>query len=156
MESSFEAARFDRASDALFVGVRNSGIAVSPVHYSTHFRVSEDSSEQESPCLLAHYVRGYLICVLGFLLRNLVLSRRPLSSSSLGAWARTGVPGLMGLEADHLTCLNDDRVGRALDRLFDVDRQALLTDLVGAMVREFEVRLDALHNDSTTITLQGT
>ena len=82
-----------------------------------------------------------------------MLSRRPLYS--LGAWAQAGVPALMGLEADHLKVLNDDRVGRALDRLFDVDRQALLTDLVVAMVREFEVRLDELHNDSTTITLQG-
>lgn len=91
--------------------------------------------------------------VLGFLLRNLVLSRRPLYG--LGEWAQGGIPSLMGLEPAHVTCLNDDRVGRALDRLFDADRQALLTDLVVAMVREFDVALDEFHNDSTTLTLQG-
>lgn len=91
--------------------------------------------------------------VLGFLLRNLVLSRRPLYG--LGEWAQVGIPVLMGLEPEHLTLLNDDRVGRALDRLFDADRQALLTDLVVTMVREFDLALDELHNDSTTLTLQG-
>ena len=59
---------------------------------------------------------------LGFLLRNLVLAHAPLYS--LGEWAREAVPALMGLEPQHLRLLNDDRVGRALDRLFDVDRQA--------------------------------
>ena len=32
---------------------------------------------------------------------------------------------------------------------------ALLTDIVLRMVREFKVRLDELHNDSTSITFQG-
>jgi hypothetical protein len=48
----------------------------------------------------------------------------------------------MGLEPEQLRLLNDDRVGRALDRLFDTDRQALLTDLVVRMVREFKVALE--------------
>jgi hypothetical protein len=61
----------------------------------------------------------------------------------------------MGLAPEQLRLLNDDRVGRALDRLFDADRQALLTDLVVLMVREFEVGLEEFHNDSTSITLQG-
>ena len=90
---------------------------------------------------------------LGFLLRNLVLSRRPLYG--LGEWAQDGIPALMGLEPDHVRLLNDDRVGRALDRLFDADREALLTDLVVFMVREFEVDLEEFHSDSTSITLQG-
>jgi hypothetical protein len=55
---------------------------------------------------------------LGFLLRNLVLAHVPLYS--LGEWARGGVPVLMGLEPDQLRLLNDDRIGRALDRLFMV------------------------------------
>lgn len=90
---------------------------------------------------------------LGFLLRNLVLAHVPLYS--LGEWARGGVPALMGLEPQQLRLLNDDRIGRALDRLFDADRQALLTDLVVFTVREFDVGLEEFHNDSTSITLQG-
>jgi len=91
--------------------------------------------------------------VLGFVLRNLVLARAPLYK--LGEWARESVPALMGLEPEQLRLLNDDRVGRALDRLFDADRQTLLTDLVLFMVREFKVDLEEFHNDSTSITLQG-
>jgi transposase len=91
--------------------------------------------------------------VLGFLLRNLVLARAPLYK--LGEWAREAVPALMGLEPEQLRLLNDDRVGRALERLFDADRQTLLTELVVSMVREFEVDLEEFHNDSTSITLQG-
>src|SRR3970040_1547097 len=64
---------------------------------------------------------------LGFLLRNLVLAHAPLYS--LGEWAREGVPALMGLEPEQLLLLNDDRVGRALDRLFDADPQAPLADV---------------------------
>jgi len=90
---------------------------------------------------------------LGLLLRNLVLAHAPLYS--LGEWACEAVPALMGLEPEQLHLLNDDRVGRALDRLFDADRQALLTDLVVFMVREFKVGLEEFHNDSTSITLQG-
>jgi len=90
---------------------------------------------------------------LGVLVRNLVLVREPLYA--LGEWADGRVPVLLGLTPEQLQALHDDRVGRALDRLFDADRAALLTDLVVSMVREFDVALDQLHNDSTTITLHG-
>jgi len=52
--------------------------------------------------------------------------------------------------------LHDDRVGRALDGLFDADRRALLTNLVVHMVKEFQVSLTQLHKDSTSLTLHGT
>jgi hypothetical protein len=51
--------------------------------------------------------------------------------------------------------LNDDRVGWALDRLFDADRASLLTELVLGAIREFGIDLDQLYNDSTTLTLSG-
>ena len=46
-------------------------------------------------------------------------------------------------------------MGRALDDLFDCDRQALLTDFVLKMIREYRINLEELHNDSTSLTLQG-
>ena len=52
-------------------------------------------------------------------------------------------------------CLKEDRVGRARDRLFDADRAALLTALVLGAIREFDIDLDQLHTDSTTLTLTG-
>jgi transposase len=90
---------------------------------------------------------------LGVLVRNLALARVPLYA--LGEWAEPRVPALLGLAAAPGRALEDDRVGRSLDRLFDADRAALLTELVVHMVREFDVALDELHNDSTTITLHG-
>ena len=90
---------------------------------------------------------------LGVLIRNLVLARVPLYAMS--EWAAPRVPTLLGLARGQTRWLEDDRVGRALDRLFDADRAALLTALVVHMVREFDITLDELHNDSTTITLHG-
>ncbi|MEE9281036.1 MAG: DUF4277 domain-containing protein [Myxococcota bacterium] len=87
---------------------------------------------------------------LGVLLRNLVLARVPLYA--LKEWAAPHVPALLGVAAGQTRWLEDDRVGRALDRLFDADRVALLTGLVVQMVRGFDVKLDELHNDSITIT----
>ncbi|MFQ5700165.1 MAG: IS1634 family transposase [Myxococcota bacterium] len=90
---------------------------------------------------------------LGVLVRNLALARVPLYA--LGEWAALRVPTLLGLAGPVGRGLEDDRVGRSLDRLFDADRYALLTELVVHMVREFGVGLEELHNDSTTITLHG-
>ena len=88
--------------------------------------------------------------VLMLLIRNLVIHRQPLYG--LGAWAKTMVPEVVGMNDRELDQLNDDRVGRALDRLFDADRLALMTELVLHMVETFGVNMHELHNDSTTLT----
>jgi transposase len=90
---------------------------------------------------------------LGVLTRNLVLARVPLYG--LGEWAQGWAPALLGLRPAQVALLNDDRVGRALDRLFDADPGALVTTLVVQMVKEFQVSLEQLHNDSTSLTLHG-
>lgn len=91
---------------------------------------------------------------LGALVRNIVLNdRQPIYTHA--EWAVRAEPALLGLADGQAAFLNDDRVGRALDRLFDADRAALLTELVLGAIREFEIELDQLHNDSTTLTLTG-
>ena len=87
------------------------------------------------------------------LLKNLLISREPLYG--VGQWAARHAPGLLGLTAAQVPALNDDRVGRSLDRLFDADIPALALAVVAHAVREFGVELDELHNDSTTITFHG-
>jgi transposase len=87
------------------------------------------------------------------LLKDLLVAREPLYG--LGEWAARHVPELLGLSAAQLASLNDDRVGRCLDRLFDADVPTLTLAVVVHAVREFGVDLDELHNDSTTITLHG-
>lgn len=90
---------------------------------------------------------------LGVLLRNLIEARTPLYA--LGEWAAERDPVLLGLPAGRAGVLNDDRVGRALERLFDADRAALQTQVAVAALSRFRIGLDELHNDSTTITFQG-
>ena len=91
---------------------------------------------------------------LGVLLRNIALhDRQPVYT--LHEWASTVEASLLGIEPGDAAALNDDRVGRALDRLFDADRAVLMTELVLRALREYEVDLDQLHNDSTTLTLTG-
>ena len=87
------------------------------------------------------------------LLRNLLISREPLYG--VGEWAARHEPELLGLLDAQLAALNDDRIGRALDRLFDADIPTLILNVAAHAVREFDVSLDQLHNDSTTVTFHG-
>lgn len=87
------------------------------------------------------------------LVRNLMVARKPLYA--IGEWAEPFAPAALGLERRHMKLLNDDRVGRCLDRLFDADRPALVVSVVTAAVRAFKVRLNQLHNDSTTVSFLG-
>jgi transposase len=90
---------------------------------------------------------------IGVLVRNLCVSREPLYG--LGDWAARHDPRALGFSAGELLGLNDDRVGRALDRLFDADRASLLTDLLLGVICEFGIDCSQLHNDSTTISVHG-
>jgi transposase len=87
------------------------------------------------------------------LLQNLLISREPLYG--VGQWAARHDPEWLGLTRSLLPALNDDRVGRCLDRLFDTNIPALALAVVAHAVREFQVELDELHNDSTTVTFHG-
>lgn len=86
-------------------------------------------------------------------LRNLLVSREPMYG--VVEWARNFAPDLFDLWSEDLDHLNDDRVGRSLERVFQALDTNLIMDVVTHVVREFQVRLDELHNDSTTVTFFG-
>lgn len=90
---------------------------------------------------------------LGVVVRNLCVDHEPVYA--LGEWAAPFAPGVLGLEVGEVGLLNDDRVGRSLDRLFDADRASLLTAVVLRAVRAFGIDCSELHNDSTTVTFAG-
>lgn len=50
---------------------------------------------------------------------------------------------------------NDDRFARALDKLYHADRASLMTQIVIRAVKVFNIKLDQLHNDSTTVKAYG-
>jgi transposase len=90
---------------------------------------------------------------LGVVVRNLIVDHEPVYA--LGEWAAPFDPALLRLEAGEVGLLNDDRVGRCLDRLFDADRASLLTEIVLRAVRSFGIDCSELHNDSTSVTFTG-
>lgn len=87
------------------------------------------------------------------LLRNLLISREPLYG--IGVWAAGYAPDLLGLTRDEWEALSDDAAGRALGALFRCEQGALVLAVVRHTIRQFEVALEELHNDSTTITFHG-
>ena len=87
------------------------------------------------------------------LLRNLLVSREPIYG--VGEWAARHAPDLLGLATVDIDRLNDDCVGRALDRLFLADVPSLVLSVAAHAVKEFGVSLDELHNDSTTVSFCG-
>jgi transposase len=87
------------------------------------------------------------------LVRNVLVSREPLYG--LGEWAARHAPDVLGLTPREIALLNDDRVGRALDKLFAADVPALVLAVARQVVREFGVSLEELHNDSTTVSFYG-
>ncbi len=90
---------------------------------------------------------------LGVLLRSILVEREPVyrQHETVHGFAA----GMFGIDAAQMQRLTDDRIGRALDRLFDADRAALLTEVVVAVGQRFGVAFDRLHNDSTSIALCG-
>ncbi|MDP2370801.1 DUF4277 domain-containing protein, partial [Rhodoferax sp.] len=63
----------------------------------------------------------------GVLLRSLIVEREPIyrQQESVHGFASD----MFGIGSPEMARLSDDRLGRALDRLFDADRAALLTEV---------------------------
>lgn len=87
------------------------------------------------------------------LLRSLVIERAPVYK--ITEWVTGRPEALLGLAPGKAEMLNDDRVGRALDALFEADRASMLTRLMTTAFSTFQVSLDELHNDATTLHMQG-
>ncbi len=87
------------------------------------------------------------------LLKNYLVSREPIYG--VGEWAQQFRPELLGLSAGQASSLNDDRVGRCLDRLFEADCSSLVLAVTRHVVEEFGIDLSEIHNDSTTVTMFG-
>ena len=91
--------------------------------------------------------------VLCVVLCSLVVHRRPVYK--IAEWMTGRPPALLGSCAAEAGVLNDDRVGRALDALFRADRASMLTKLTCQAISVFEISCDELHNDATTLSMQG-
>jgi len=109
--------------------------------------------------VLDRYVPSDARCVvpysraLGVLLRSIIVEREPIYRQQ--ETVQVFASGMFGLTAEEMEHLGDDRLGRALDRLFDADRAALITEVVLTVGQRFKVKFDEFHNDSTSISFCG-
>src|SRR6185437_10709445 len=87
------------------------------------------------------------------LFANLLMAREPVYG--VGEWAALFPPDLLGLREQDLSRLHDDRLGRCLDRMFEGIGPTLIMAVVRHVIREFQVGLEELHNDSTTVSFYG-
>jgi len=90
---------------------------------------------------------------IGLLLRNIIIGRLPVYGFK--EWVTLFDPHLFNLKLEQVDYINDDRIGRALEKLFDTDRASLMTEIVLKAVREFNLEMEQFHNDSTSITFHG-
>jgi transposase len=82
------------------------------------------------------------------LLKNILIERNALYA--IREWAAPYDPALV-----YGGNFGDDVLARALDRLFETDRASLLTRVVLHSVKAYEVDLNQIHQDTTSVKLTG-
>ena len=87
------------------------------------------------------------------LIYNLILGKYPLYE--LQEWVESIDFSCINNEAYQNVKFNDDRFARVLDKLYLVDRASLMTELVVEVVKEFNIAVQQVSNDSTTIKAFG-
>lgn len=109
--------------------------------------------------LLSHYTPWYgnekvsVADSLMLLIYNITCGRQPLYE--LEEWVTKMHPAMFGYTSFEQGIFNDDRFGRALDKLYHADRASLMTEIVVNTVKTINLKLDQLHNDSTTVKAFG-
>ncbi len=87
------------------------------------------------------------------LVYNLILGKDPLYE--LQEWVESIDFRCINNQTYESVKFNDDRFGRVLNKLYLVDRASLMTELVIFFVNEFDITLERLSNDSTTVKAFG-
>ena len=87
------------------------------------------------------------------LVYNLILGKDPLYE--LQEWVESIDFKCINNEDYENVKFNDDRFGRVLNKLFLVDRASLMTELVVFFVEEFDIALERISNDLTSLKAFG-
>ena len=101
----------------------------------------------EAELTLAVKNAGYADALLT-LMKNILIDRNALYA--IAEWAGLFDAGLLSQGK-----INDDKLARALDRLFAADRATLQTRIVLAVIKGFDLKMDQIHNDTTSVTVSG-
>lgn len=109
--------------------------------------------------ILATYIRSHgnekvnAIDSLMLLIYNIACGRQPLYE--LEEWMRKTNPRMFGFSSFEQGVFSDDRFARALDKLYQVDRASLMTEIVITTVNAIHLKLNQVHNDSTSVKAFG-
>ncbi len=109
--------------------------------------------------IISKYIPSYgnekiaVVDALMILLCNITIGRQPLYE--LEQWLQKFDPQCFRLKQEQLHYFNDDRFGRALDKLYLSDRASLMTEIVVKMIKVVELEFQRVHNDSTTVKAYG-
>jgi transposase len=90
---------------------------------------------------------GYADALLA-LIKNILVERNALYA--VGEWVALYDVGLVAQGK-----IGDDKLGRALDRLFAADRATLQTRIVLAIINGFDLKMEQIHNDTTSVMVRG-
>ena len=90
---------------------------------------------------------GYADALLA-LIKNIMVERNALYA--VGEWIALYDVGLVAQGK-----IGDDKLGRALDRLFVADRATLQTRIVLAVMNGFDLKMEQIHNDTTSVMVWG-
>src|SRR5262249_39262600 len=101
----------------------------------------------EAELTLALKSPGYADALLA-LIKNIVIDRNALYA--VGEWVALYDAGLVAQGK-----IGDDKLGRALDRLFAADRATLQTRIVLAVMCGFDLKMEQGHNDTTNGIVKG-
>jgi len=91
--------------------------------------------------------------VLGVLVHNVLVSRGPMYR--IREWAGRIEPEALGLTAAQVNHLNDDRLVRSLEALASERGRSVFFRLALRVIKDFELQLERVHFDTTTVTFFG-
>ena len=117
-------------------------------HYMEELRIP-DLFNQHLPQVKGESIHSECLCVL---IQNIIISVRPLYKIS--DWLKDYTDGQteFGLEASKY---NDDRLGEALDILYESDRHSLMSGASINAIKQYDLSTEQIHNDTTSVTLKG-
>ncbi len=96
-----------------------------------------------------HVAPAQVLCMM---VMNIICASRPLYLFS--EWLADYLDG-MAEDQINAAKYNDDRLGRCLDKLFEIDRNSIMTELSGNAIHVHKLETNDIHNDSTSVTFTG-
>lgn len=90
------------------------------------------------------------LCVL---IHNILTT--PMPMYEIAAWLAALDENCLGLDASEVQCIQDDRVGQALERFYRGRHKDVFFHLALRAIKVFQLQCSQIHQDTTTVTFSG-